>query len=135
MRIDIDLLQENPINTEIYGEDDPAQLTELIEKIRVSGYIKPLIINKNYMIISGHRRYRAAKILGMTGIEVEMISKDENQELEILLAENAFREKNIIQKVREAEYYRIVEEKKAMERQLSGATLSAWCTGVEQTRL
>lgn len=125
MRIEIDLLHENPLNAEIYGEDDSVQLAELVEKIKVSGYIKPLIINRNYMIISGHRRYRAAKVLGMTGIEVEMINKDENQELEILLAENAFREKTTFQKVREAGYYQIVEQKKAFERQLSGTTLSA----------
>ena len=118
MKIDINLLHENPINQEIYGTDDPVQLAELVEKIRVSGYIKPLIINRKYLILSGHRRFLAAKILGMKEIEVEMIDKDENQELEILLAENAFREKNIIQKVREAEYYRIVEEKKAKESKL-----------------
>jgi len=93
MRIEINLLYENPLNVEIYGEDDPAQLAELVKKIKVSGYIKPLISNRNYLIVSGHRRYRATKVLGMQVIEVEMISKDENQELEILLAENAFREK------------------------------------------
>ena len=125
MKMEIIALLENPINAAIYGEDDSFQLAELVEKIKVSGYIKPLIINRSYMIISGHRRYRAAKALGMTEIEVEMINKDENQELEILLAENAFREKTTLQKVREAEYYRIVEEMKAKERQLSGTTLSA----------
>jgi len=41
MRIEIELLHENPLNTAIYGEDDLAQLAELVEKIRVSGYIKP----------------------------------------------------------------------------------------------
>ncbi|MCX6244683.1 MAG: ParB/RepB/Spo0J family partition protein [Bacteroidetes bacterium] len=117
MKIDINLLHENPLNAEIYGTDDPAQLAELVDKIRVSEYIKPLIINRKYIIISGHRRFKTAKILGMKEIEVEMINnKDENQELEILLAENFFREKTTLQKVREAEYYRIVEETKAKER-------------------
>lgn len=124
-KIEVILLHENPLNAEIYGTDDPVQLAELVEKIRVSGYIKPLIINRSYMIISGHRRLRAAKILGMKEIQVEMIDKDENQELEILLAENAFREKSNIQKISEGEYYRKVEERKAYERQLSGTTLSA----------
>lgn len=120
MKIEIITLHENPINAEIYGTDDPVQLAELVERIRVSGYIKPLIINRKYLILSGHRRFKAAKMLGMKEIEVEMIDKDENQELEILLAENAFREKTTVQKVREAEFYRIVEEKKAKERMLLG---------------
>ena len=39
MRIEIDLLHENPLNAAIYGEDDFAQFAELVEKIKVSGYI------------------------------------------------------------------------------------------------
>lgn len=120
MKIEIITLHENPINAEIYGTDDPVQLAELVERIRVSGYIKPLIINRKYLILSGHRRFNAAKMLGMKEIEVEMVDKDEDQELEILLVENAYREKSIVQKVREAEYYRVVEEKKAKGRMLLG---------------
>lgn len=125
MKIDINLLHENPINYEIYGNDDQEQFDDLLEKIKASGYIKPLIINRNYLIISGHRRFRAAKALGRTEIEVELYTKDEDQELELLLNENAYREKSVVQKVREAEYYRTVEEKKAKKRQLSGSNLPA----------
>ena len=125
MKIEISLLKENPINKEIYGDDDPEQFNQLVEKITKTGWIKPIVINKDNIIISGHRRRKAALFLGRTEIEVEKIVFDENRELEILLAENAYRNKSTLQKVREAELYHKIEEKKAEERQLFGATLSA----------
>ena len=35
MKIDISLLQENPINIEIYGTDDQEQFNDLLEKINI----------------------------------------------------------------------------------------------------
>jgi ParB-like nuclease domain len=125
MKVDITLIIENPMNREIYGEEDPFQFAELIEKIKASGYIKPLVINRNYLLLSGHRRYRAALQLGRTEVEVEMFKGDDDKELEILLNENAFREKTTLQKVREAEFYHQIEEKKAEERQFFGTNLTA----------
>lgn len=121
MRIEISTLQEHPLNRSIYGVDPPEQFNELIEKIRTSNWIKPVLVNKQYRIISGHRRVRAAIQLGITEVDCEILTVDEDRQLELLLAENAFREKTTIQKVREAEYYREIESKKAYERQLAGA--------------
>jgi len=116
MNIDITLIKENPINHEIYGDEDPDQFTALLEKIRSSGYIKPLVINRNYLILSGHRRYKCALKLDRKVIDVEIYNGDDEKELERLLNENAFRDKTNLQKVREAEFYRKIEEKKSVER-------------------
>ena len=116
MNIDITLIKENPINHEIYSDEDPDQFIELFEKIKASGYIKPLVINRNYLILSGHRRYKCALELGRKIMDVEVYKGDDDKELEMLLNENAFRDKTTLQKVREAEFYRKIEEKKAEER-------------------
>lgn len=116
MNIDITLIKENPLNHEIYGDEDPAQFNELVEKIKTSGYIKPLIVNRNYVLVSGHRRYHCALSLGKKVLDVEIYKGDDDKELEMLLNENAFRDKTTLQKVREAEFYRKIEEKKAEER-------------------
>lgn len=120
MRIETSTLQEHPLNRSIYGVDTPEQFNELVEKIRTSNWIKPILINKQYRIISGHRRVRAAIQLGIPEVECEILTVDEDRQLELLLAENAFREKTNIQKVREAEYYHEIESKKAHQRQLAG---------------
>ena len=116
MNVDITLLKENPINHEIYGDEDPNQFTELLEKIKASGYIKPIVINRNYLIISGHRRYKCALALCREKIDVEVYKGDDEKELEMLLNENAFRDKTTFQKMKEAEFYRKITEKKAEER-------------------
>ena len=120
MRIETSTLQEHPLNRSIYGVDTPEQFNELVEKIRTSNWIKPILINKQYRIISGHRRVRAAIQLGISAVDCEILTVDEDRQLELLLAENAFREKTTIQKVREAEYYHEIESKKAHQRQLAG---------------
>jgi len=120
MKIETSSLTEHPLNRLIYGNDDPIQFEELVEKIRASNWIKPIQINKQYRIISGHRRVRAAIVLGIPEVDCEILTVDEDRQLEMLLAENAFRDKTTTQKVREAEFYHEIEKKKAQQRQLAG---------------
>lgn len=124
MKVNINLLEENPLNQQIYGEDDTEdQFQVLVNKIKESGWIEPVIVNKDYKILSGHRRFRAAKLLGHTSIDCEKVSVPPELELEILLNANIYREKTTVQKLREAEYYHEIESRKALQRQLSGVTL------------
>ncbi|MGA3015257.1 MAG: ParB N-terminal domain-containing protein [Bacteroidales bacterium] len=129
MKVDINLLKEHPLNKEIYGMDNEEQVIELVEKIRNSGWIKPIIITKDFTIVSGHLRTRAAKQLGYTEIDCEFIDGDPDKQLELLLNENAYRTKTTLQKTKEGEYYRQIESKKAYERQIAGVNL-----GVSETQ-
>jgi len=122
MKISINLLKEHPLNQEIYGNDE-NQINELAERIKVSNWIKPILITKEYVIISGHQRVRAAKVLGYTEIDYEFIVGDEDKQLELLLNENAYRIKTNSQKVNEGKYYYEIESRKALERQKTGIDL------------
>jgi hypothetical protein len=122
MKISINLLKEHPLNQAIYG-DDENQLNELIERIRMSNWIKPIQITKDFVIISGHQRVRAAKALNLTEIDCEYTTVDEEKQLELLLNENAYREKTTLQKTREGELYHKIESRKAHERQIAGVEL------------
>ena len=85
MKIETSSLTEHPLNRLIYGNDDPIQFEELVEKIRASNWIKPIQINKQYRIISGHRRVRAAIVLGIPEVDCEILTVDEDRQLEMLL--------------------------------------------------
>ena len=125
MKVDINILREHPLNREIYGtEDNEEQFQKLVNRIKESGWIDPVIVNNEYTLLSGHRRYRAAKLLGYTVIDYEKVNVGLDRELEILLSSNVYREKTTVQKLKEAEYYHEIESRKARERQLSGTTLS-----------
>lgn len=114
------LLQPHPRNLIIYGENE--NVSELIEMINRSQWIKPLIVTSKGTIISGHRRWQAAKQLNWETIPIEVKEfKNESEEIEFLLLENASRIKTIEQRVREGKIWEEIEQKKAKERQKKAA--------------
>ncbi len=109
------LLKPHPRNSSIYGDDE--DVTELVELIRRSGWVKPVIVTANYVIVSGHRRWKAALQLELDSVPVEIREfTDEIGELEALLLENASRFKTNEQKVREAHAWKEIETLQAKER-------------------
>ena len=111
-------------NSVIYGEDE--DVTELIELIRMSGWVKPLVVTRTGTIISGHQRCKAVLELGWESVQVEVREfPDELAELEALLLENASRFKTVEQKVREASAWKEVETEKAKKRQLAAQNNTA----------
>ena len=73
-----------------------AALNELAKSIRQHGIIQPLVLRKlndnKYEIIAGERRYRAAKLVGITEIPVIIKTADEQQMAELALIENLQRQ-------------------------------------------
>ena len=119
-QVDPRTLTPHQKNSAIYGESE--DVTELIELIRMSGWVKPLVVMPTGTIISGHQRCKAVLELGWESIQVEVREfPDELAELEALLLENASRIKTIEQKVREGEAWKEIEEKKARQRMSDAA--------------
>ena len=74
---------------------DENSLNELAESIRIHGIVQPLIVkkkNNRYFIIAGERRFRAARIAGLTEVPVLVADYDEAQIHEVSLIENIQRE-------------------------------------------
>jgi DNA (cytosine-5)-methyltransferase 1 len=115
-QLDPKLLKPHPRNTSLYGEDE--SVSDLVELIGNSNWLKPLVITPDFIIISGHRRWKAALELGLLSIPVVVREfKDALAQLEALLLENATREKTIEQKVREAALWKEIEQESAKLRQ------------------
>jgi ParB family chromosome partitioning protein len=91
--ISIDLIDANP-NQPRKSFDETA-LAELAASIREHGVLQPLLVSKNgdrFELIAGERRFRAAKIAGLTEVPVIERSFDEQQKLEVSIIENLQRE-------------------------------------------
>lgn len=74
---------------------DPAKLAETAESLRVNGQLTPIIVRRagqNYEIGAGHRRYRAAKIAGLTSLLAVVRPLSDVAFLELLTVENKQRD-------------------------------------------
>jgi ParB family transcriptional regulator, chromosome partitioning protein len=92
--IAIDQIQTNPFQPRTHF--DQNALEELAESIRIQGIIQPITVRQldqqTYQLISGERRYQAAKMAGLTEIPAYIRKADDQQMLEMALIENIQRE-------------------------------------------
>ncbi|GAB6933778.1 ParB/RepB/Spo0J family partition protein [Calditerricola satsumensis] len=91
--IPIDELRPNPYQPRRVFDD--ASLAELANSIREHGVVQPIIVRKGikgYDIVAGERRWRAAKLAGLTKIPAVVKVFTEEQVMEIALIENLQRE-------------------------------------------
>ncbi len=75
---------------------DPETLKELSESIEQHGVIQPLVVRPlfdgGYEIVAGERRFRAARMAGLTEVPVIIRELTDSQSMEIALIENLQRE-------------------------------------------
>ncbi len=75
---------------------DDDSLAELSASIKNQGVLQPLLVEKitddSYVIVAGERRFRAAKIAGLSEVPVIVKSFNEVQRIEVALIENIQRE-------------------------------------------
>jgi len=75
---------------------DQEALEELADSIRVHGIIQPLTVRRlqtgYYQIVAGERRWRAAKLAGLSHVPATVIDADDRKVMELALIENLQRE-------------------------------------------
>lgn len=96
------LVCELPISAVVVNPNQPRKnfeegaMAELTESVKQHGIIQPIIVNAigegQFMIIAGERRYRAAKMAGLTTIPCIIRNYTERQIKEVALIENLQRE-------------------------------------------
>ena len=95
---------------------DPEALSDLADSIRVHGIIQPLTVRKlqsgYYQIIAGERRWRAARMAGLTQVPAVVIEADDRKAMELAMIENLQRED--LNPIEEAEGYRVLTEQYGM---------------------
>jgi len=94
LRIPLDQIETNPRQPR--HDFDEVALNELAHSIRLHDIIQPVTVSKlptgKYRLISGERRYRAAKIADLKDIPAYVRQADDQQLLELALLENLQRE-------------------------------------------
>ncbi len=92
--IEISKIKANPYQPRT--KFDEQALNELAQSIKKLGIVQPLTVRKinhnAYQLIAGERRFRAAKIAGLTHVPVYIRIADDDKMLELALVENIQRE-------------------------------------------
>jgi ParB family chromosome partitioning protein len=92
IQIDVNQLQPNPLQPR--GAVTPESLVDLVDSIREHGILEPLVVAKTpagYQIIAGERRWRAAKLAGLTHTPCIVRETTPKGMLEMALVENVQR--------------------------------------------
>lgn len=82
-------LHPDPENDQIYGAFDPDKKEDkqLIEEMQELGLLQPLLVRRHpvfpneYIIVSGHRRFCAAKAAGIERVEVLVMNTNTPEEI------------------------------------------------------
>ena len=102
------LSQIEPCSSQPRKSFDEASLSDLADSIREHGIIQPLTVRKlasgYYQIIAGERRWRAARMAGLSEVPALVIEADDQKAMELALIENLQRED--LNPLEEAEGYR-----------------------------
>jgi len=96
-------------------QEDPEALRELAASVAAHGVIQPIIVTgvtgsvpPSYQLVAGERRWRAARLAGLTTIPVIVKEVSPRQMLELALVENL--QRRDLNPLEEAEAYRMLAE-------------------------
>jgi ParB family chromosome partitioning protein len=87
--IELALIEENPFNSRI--SSDKEKLRRLANSMQRNGLLSPIRVRQHkekYQLVFGHRRVKAARILGWKVINAEVVDLSDQQMLEYSLSEN-----------------------------------------------
>lgn len=94
VELDIDSIEVNPFQPRSHFNDEALQ--ELASSIRELGVIQPITVRKldfnKFQLVSGERRFRASKLVGLETIPAYIRIANDQESLEMALVENIQRQ-------------------------------------------
>jgi len=93
-KIPVEQIEANPYQPRTHFEENA--LNELADSIRIHGIIQPLTVRKltsgQYQLVSGERRLRASKLVGLKDVPAYVLEANQQGMLEMALIENIQRQ-------------------------------------------
>ena len=121
LRIPVDFVEPNPFQPRM--SFDQESLMELADSIRTFGLIQPITVRRKsadrYQIISGERRFRACRMVGMDMVPAYVRDTNDQGMLEMAIVENIQRE-NLDPIEVAMSYQRLIDECSLTQEQMAG---------------
>lgn len=120
IELDLDSIEVNPFQPRTHFDDEALQ--ELASSIRELGIIQPITVRKtgfdSYQLVSGERRYRASRLIGLETIPAYIRIANDQESLEMALVENI--QRRDLDPIEIAlSYQRLIEEVELTQERLS----------------
>jgi len=120
LEVEIDKIEVNPYQPRTHFNEET--LRELASSIQELGVIQPITVrklaNNNFQLVSGERRFRASKLIGLTTIPAYIRLANDQEMLEMALVENIQRQD--LDPIEVAlSYQRLIDEIQLTQEQLS----------------
>ncbi|RAV30436.1 ParB/RepB/Spo0J family partition protein [Sinomicrobium soli] len=120
VELDIDAIEVNPFQPRTNFNEDT--LKELATSIRELGVIQPITVRKidfnKYQLVSGERRFRASRLVGLSSVPAYIRIANDQESLEMALVENIQRQD--LDPIEIAlSYQRLIDEIQLTQEQLS----------------
>ena len=120
VEIDLEAIEVNPYQPRTYFNEEA--LRELASSIKELGVIQPITVRKQtngkFQLVSGERRFRASKLVGLATIPAYVRIANDQEMLEMALVENIQRQD--LDPIEVAlSYQRLIDEIKLTQEQLS----------------
>lgn len=120
VEIGLDSIEVNPFQPRTYFNEEALQ--ELAASIKELGVIQPITVRKSeantFQLVSGERRFRASKMIGLATIPAYIRLANDQEMLEMALVENIQR-KDLDPIEVALSYQRLIEEIKLTQEELS----------------
>lgn len=133
LNLDLDRIVPNPFQPRL--NFDPEKLKELADSIRERGIIQPILVKTledGYQIVAGERRWKAARIAGLTKIPAILADDlSDDEQLQVTLIENLQRED--LNPIDEATAYRKLSERFGLTQQVIAQRVGKDRTSVTNT--
>lgn len=132
-RRDPSKLKNHPLNITIYGDapqgdEQKAEWEQFLASVKERGIDTPLLILPDNTIVSGHRRNRAARILGLKEVPV-IVRNDLEDDLDaqetLIVSNRETRTRTNQQKALEYQALRRIEQERANARRSAGGAKGA----------
>ncbi len=133
LNLDLDRIVPNPFQPRL--NFDPEKLKELADSIRERGIIQPILVKTledGYQIVAGERRWKAARIAGLTKIPAILADDlSDDEQLQVTLIENLQRED--LNPIDEATAYRKLSDRFGLTQQVIAQRVGKDRTSVTNT--
>ncbi len=120
IEIPVAAIEVNPYQPRTYFDEEA--LRELASSIKELGVIQPITVRKlegnHFQLVSGERRFRASKLIGLTAIPAYIRIANDQEMLEMALVENIQR-KNLDPIEVALSYQRLIDEIQLTQEELS----------------